>query len=85
VELESFSAQAPENIMILKGSASATLRVLEISSGKAVVAFEEKGIVAHFPPDAPEGVAPSDKYTVRTVYVGTIQKLADRLAARFEE
>lgn len=85
VELNSFSSQSPDSIMILKGLASATLRVLDIANGKATVAFEETGVEAHYPPDAPEGVAPSDKYSFRTVYNGTIEKLAERLASRFAE
>jgi len=83
VELGSFSVQSPDSIMILKGSAEATLRVLEISGQKASVAFEESGIKASYPPDAPEGVVPSDKYNLNSVYKGTIEELADRLAARF--
>ena len=84
IELENFSVQSPESIMILKGVAMAKLQVLEISGGRAVVAFEEPGINAHYPPDAPEGVMPSEKYNVRSVYNGTLAKLADRIALRFE-
>ncbi|MFI5381257.1 MAG: hypothetical protein ACHRHE_18320 [Tepidisphaerales bacterium] len=85
VELEDFSAQSPTSIMILKGTAKATLRVLEVADRKAKVAFEESGISATYPPHAPEGVIPSDKVTVRTIYEGTLRALADRIVARFEE
>ena len=85
VEFEDFAAQSPEAIMILKGEAKATLRIIEVENGKAKIAFEEAGIIAHFPPDAPEGVVPSDKFNVRTIYEGTLDRLTDILAVRFNE
>ena len=84
VELEDFSAHSPEAIMVLKGYAKATLRVLEVSGGVATLAFEESGITAHYPPDQPEGVVASDKINVRTIYDGAIDLLAEKLAARFK-
>ncbi len=85
VEIEDFSAQSPTSIMILKGTARVTLRILEVTDRKAKVVFEESGIKASFPPHAPEGVIPSDKVNARTIYEGTLKVLADRIAARFEE
>ncbi|MGA2499865.1 MAG: hypothetical protein ABSH20_19175 [Tepidisphaeraceae bacterium] len=85
VEIEDFSAQSATSIMILKGNAQATLRVLEVTDHKAKVAFEESGIKGSFPPHAPEGVIPSDKVNARTIYEGTLRDLADRITARFEE
>ena len=84
VELEEFSAYSPEAAMVLKGNAKATLWVLEVNSGSATVAFQEAGIMAHFPPDRPEGVVESEKVNVRTIYDGTIDLLAEKLAARFK-
>lgn len=84
VEIEDFSAQSAQSIMLLKGMAKATLRVVEVSNGQAYVAFEEHGIEAHYPPNAPEGVVPTDKINARTIYEGTLTLLADKLAARFE-
>src|SRR6266480_4283936 len=84
VEFDEFSAHSPEAIMVLKGFAKATLRVVEVSGGVAKVAFEEADIHAHYPPDSPEGVVASDKVTVRTIYDGTLELLAEKLAARFK-
>lgn len=84
IECEEFEVQSPESIMILRGRAKVTLRVMEVAGGKATVVFEEPGISAHYPPDSPEGVVPSDKYTARTIYNGTVEVLARKLAARFE-
>ena len=83
VELEEFSAHSPEAVMVLKGNAKATLRVVEVNGAEAKVVFEEPGIAAHFPPDRPEGVVESEKVNVRTIYEGTIELLAEKLAARF--
>ena len=85
IEIEDFSAQSPTSIMILKGTAQVTLRILEVADRKAKVVFEEPGIKATFPPHAPEGVIPNDKVNVRTIYEGTLKELADRITARFEE
>jgi hypothetical protein len=83
VEIEEFSAHSPEAVMVLKGNAKATLRVVEVNGAEARVVFEEPGIAAHFPPDRPEGVVESEKVNVRTIYEGTIDLLAEKLAARF--
>jgi len=83
VEIEEFSAFSPEAAMLLKGNSKASLRVLEVNAGTATVVFHEDGIKAHFPPDRPEGVVESEKVDVRTIYEGTIDLLAEKLAARF--
>ena len=83
VEFESFETQSPEAILLLKGSAKATLRVVEVDGSLAHVAFEEAGITAHYPPDAPEGVVASDKVNIRSIYEGTLDLLTDKLAVRF--
>ena len=85
IELEDFSAQSAESIMILKGFAKATLRIVEVADGKAKAVFEEANITAHFPPDAPEGVMPSEKVTVRAIYEGTLDLLTDKIQARLRE
>lgn len=82
IELEEFQTQPPQSIMLLKGSARATLRVVEVSGGEAKVVFEERDIEASYPPDAPEGVVPSDKMNLQTVYDGTVKALANKIAAR---
>jgi nucleoside diphosphate kinase len=84
VELEEFTAHSPEAVMVLKGHAKATLRVIEVSGDTAKVAFEEMGITARFPPDQPEGVIASDTVNVRTIYDGALNLLAEKLAARFK-
>jgi len=84
VELEEFSAHSAEAVMVLKGSTKATLRVLEVSGGEAKLVFQEAGITANYPPDRPEGVVESETVNVRTIYDGTIELMAEKLAARFQ-
>lgn len=84
VELERFETQSPRSVMLLKGSARASLRIVEVVNRKATVVLEEVGIKADYPPHAPEGVMASDQYNIRSVYDGTLSLLADRLANRFD-
>jgi hypothetical protein len=84
IEFEDFAAHSPEAIMVLKGSAKGTLRVLEVSGGVAKTVFEEANIHANYPPDSPEGVIPSDKVNVRTIYDGTLELMAEKIVARFK-
>ena len=83
IELVEFQTAAPEAVMLLKGKATANVRVLEVAGGKAKTVFEESGVTARFPPHAPEGVVPSERFSMRTVYEGTLDQLTDKLAARF--
>ncbi len=82
IELEDFQTQSPKSIMLLKGHAQVTLRVIEVAGGKARVAFEERSIVADYPRNAPEGMAPSDQVDPRTIYEGTVNLLARKIATR---
>jgi hypothetical protein len=84
VEIEELAAHSPESIMVLKGHAKANLRVLEVDGATARVVFEESGITANYPPESPEGVIPSDNVNVRTIYDGTLNLLAEKLAVRFK-
>lgn len=83
IELEQFQTQPPQTVMLLKGAAKATLRVLEVAGGQAKIVFEERDIEAAYPPKAPEGVVPTDKMNLRAVYEGTVKELAKAIAMRF--
>lgn len=85
VEVGEFQAYSSSDIGILKGSAQATLRIVEVTGNQARIAFEEGDIRANYPPESPEGVLPTDDVTVRSIYEGTIKLLADKLAVRFKE
>ena len=83
IELEEFQTQPPQSVMLLRGSAKASLRVVEVSAGQAKVAFEERDIKMIYPTHAPEGVVPSDKMNLRTIYDGTVKQLATAIGNRF--
>ncbi len=85
VELATFEYQPPGFIGLLKGTGVANLRVVEMAGGQAKVAFEEMGIKANYPSSSPEGVSATASMNARTVYEGTLTKLADKLAVRFDE
>ncbi len=85
IELEEFRTQPPQSAMLLKGSAKAAIRVIEVEGGKAKVAFEARDISVIYPPNAPEGVVPSDRTNLRTIYDGTVRVMAQRIAEHFRE
>lgn len=83
IEFEQFQVQRPEAPLLLRGAAKVNLKVLEIADKKARVTFEESGLEARHPKDAPDGVVMSDKYTLRSVYEKTLGELTDKIALRF--
>ncbi len=85
IEVERFELRSPRTVMLLKGTAVATLRVVEVNQGVGRVAFEEQGISVSFPPDAPEGVVASDTVNELSIYRGTVDALGERLSVRFKE
>lgn len=81
IELEAFSTRSEVSYQLYRGSAIATLRVVEIApDGKARVAYEENGITAGFPLQGPaEGeINGSDA----VFYRGTVQALAEEIGKR---
>lgn len=84
VEIEHFQVQSPMSILLLKGQATANLKVVEVANGEAKQVLEEKGIKVIFPTNAPEGVVPSDRMNERTVYEGTLVQLSLTLSDRFK-
>src|SRR5688572_7933423 len=82
IELEQYQTQSPQSVMLLKGTATASLRVVEVTAGQAKVAFEDRDIEVIYPANAPEGVVPSDKVNLRTVYDGTVKELAAKIVKR---
>jgi hypothetical protein len=80
VEIQGFSTHSEEAMQLWRGTATMTLRVVEILDGKAKVAYEEHNIVAIFPPKTPpEGVPGGDPYKF---YVGTVGESATQISNR---
>ena len=81
VELENFQTRSDQAVELFRGSATASLRVIEIENGKAKVAYEESRLTVTFPPSAPaEGVPGAGD---ARIYTGTVDQLATVIAKRF--
>jgi hypothetical protein len=80
IELERFSTRSDMSWQLYRGTAIATLKVVEINGETARIAYEENGITAHFPvKGAPEGEIVG---TDAAFYSGTIRELADQIVRR---
>lgn len=82
VEIEDFSTRSLEAPDLFRGSASATLRVIEVDDGgRTKVAYEEPGIAVVFPEKTPPEGTPRGED--RAFYIGTLRDLAARVSRRF--
>jgi hypothetical protein len=82
VEVEDFQTRSQALSDLFKGSATVTLKVIEVGGGGASkIGFEQNGVRSVFPRRAPEeGIPGSDDYTI---YRGTVQEITDLIALRF--
>ena len=80
VELSSISTRGDASVQMYRGSAIASLKVVEVHDGRAQVAYEESDIHATFPPKSPpEGVINSSDIVM---YRGTLDALAQQIVDR---
>ncbi|MGA3066591.1 MAG: hypothetical protein ABSF29_07065 [Tepidisphaeraceae bacterium] len=81
VEITGFSLHADEAVDLSRGSATANLKVVEIASQKATVAYQEENISIIYPSNAPpEGLPDLDE---DHVYHESVDTLAKEVATRF--
>jgi hypothetical protein len=82
IEIEQFTTRSSQAVDLLRGEASATVKVVEVSADRtAKIGYVENGVRIVFPPKSrPEGVPGSDVYPI---YVGTVEGLATAVANRF--
>ena len=82
VEVEDFATRSDRSVELYRGTAKATVRVLEIDKdGKAKVAYEKSNVTASYPPKAPQEGSPS-LGDART-YAGTLDAFATEIAHLF--
>ena len=83
VEIENLQTRSDASVELFRGSASATLKVVEVphGGGEGEVAYEESSIAAVFPPDAREEGSPDGNDF--TIYRGTVDALTTEIAKRF--
>jgi hypothetical protein len=87
IEVESLSTRSDASLQMFRGSATATLKVIEIADGHADIAYTESGIRTFFPPKSPpEGILNSnDQVMYRGTMVTLSEELASKLATQMEE
>jgi hypothetical protein len=83
VEIESLQTRSDAAVELYRGSASATVKVLEVADGKAKVAYEESGIAVTFPEKITDAGTPDGNDSV--FYAGTVHGLTSEIAKRFVE
>lgn len=80
VEMEDFQTHPAGSLDLFRGSASARIRVVEVTDGRAKVAYEDV-VKAMYPVRAPEeGVPNADEYAI---YRGTVNEFTSEIAKRF--
>jgi hypothetical protein len=81
IELDDLTTRTDSAGELFLGTATASIKVVEIAGGSGAVVYEERGIEVRYPPKAPpEGTL---KGSDIQMYVGTIATLAERLSMRF--
>lgn len=83
VEISPFSIYDPRTPVLLKGYASATIRVAEVHGDAIKLGYEESDITVEFPEKAPEGLPPSDEITPTYIYRGLVDTLTTEVSRRF--
>ena len=83
VEIENLQTRSDASVELFRGSASASVKVVEIppGGGEGKVAYEESSIAAVFPPDAREEGTPDGNDFA--IYRGTVDALTTEIAKRF--
>ncbi|HEX8522883.1 MAG TPA: hypothetical protein VF669_11540 [Tepidisphaeraceae bacterium] len=80
IEIENFATRSDLSVDLFRGTASASIKVLEITGQQANTGYNESGIKVAFPPKAPrEGIPNVGDYRI---YAGTIDSLATQIANR---
>jgi hypothetical protein len=81
IELENFTTRSDLAVDLFRGSATATVKVVEVEDGKADTAYNEQNVAATFPPKAPkEGIPNAGDYKI---YNGTMDALATQISHIF--
>lgn len=81
IEIQAFQTRSDASVDLFKGSALASIKVVEVEKGKATVAYQEDGVRATFPPKGPEEGIPAGDDS--KFYEGTIDALSTEIVRRF--
>ena len=81
IELESFTTRSDLTVDLFRGSASASVKVIEVKGSQAAIGYNESGIKVSFPPKVPrEGIPNAGD---AKMYTGTLDALATEITNRF--
>ena len=81
VEVENLQTRSDQSVELYRGSATVSLRVVEVAGGQAKVAYQESGLTITYPPTArSEGVPGVGD---ARIYRGTIDLLSTVITQRF--
>ena len=81
IELENFQTRSDQAVDLFRGSATISLRVVNVENGGAKVSHEETGLTSIYPPNSrPEGLP---NVGDARIYRGTVDILATSVAHRF--
>lgn len=81
IEVNGFQTRSDLSADLFRGSISGSVKVLEISGGKAKVAYEEDDIKSIYPPKSPEEGLPTSNDD--KIYSGTVDAFTSEVATRF--
>lgn len=80
VEIGDFTTRSDTAVQLMRGSMATNVKVVEISGGKAKVAYEANNLRSIFPPKQKEGVIDVPE---QTIYAGTVQAMGQQIAELF--
>jgi hypothetical protein len=83
VEVARLGTRAADAIALYRGTAIASLKVIEVVDGKGKVVYDVPDLRVAYPPDGNEDGSP--RGSDAQMYAGTIQQLSDQVARRFIE
>ena len=83
IEIEQFQTRSDNAVDLYRGTMVGTLRVVEVTDGKAKVAYEENDVRVDFPKKAREEGVP--ELGDRKTYAGTVSIFAQEVVNRFIE
>jgi hypothetical protein len=84
LEIENLQTRSDASVELFRGSASASVKVVEVppdGGGEARIAFQESAITAVFPPNSREEGSPNGNDF--TIYRGLVDALTSEIAKRF--
>jgi len=81
IEVENFQTRSDQAVDLYRGSATISLRVVEVENAQAKLAYEEPKLTVTYPPSAPPEGMPG--VGDAKIYRGTVDLLATGIATRF--